>query len=644
MFSPLAYMGVPCVYTPLSAKDFISKSIHDATLVVKGTNIYTPKHWLNKVDQFNLGMDYNGYPVDRSGYLDLTGSTGFKPRYDAPEDTLYNVAPTPFKVWNNIVQRSSLPDGTHYLSLVPRSDSINPKPELEYFNHLDALPLAMYVRIYRDYFMNRELMMNYPNTYKLWYPTVDEDFRLPIDPKNIPVGVPSVVSDLFTSRPRFSEDGTNPSFALGTEEHNAVNCLNMEHPLLPDNVMPIILDDPYQAMEIDAYITNPHAYWKDCTINCSNDKQIPIFPILNRPYFADYNTDYFGKVSPFPDLMRHALPTMENTVNYDAYADFQKCFSKGTGSTISSSNYLGVRGSSNPTLMGRNISSDGTITEDDSGSISDLGITALNKNEIVGDFTVSQTINAFRNFKYANILADKLSRTKGTYNQNHRAFFGNDGGLHECTPTYIGGFFQDVIFSDTTVNSGEDVGQRVSNGVSINNGHITSNFMCPDYGYLMTILYIVPNTINEPLGIERNWLATTQDDVYLPEKNMLPSDVLYKYEMDIFQRDSYLPYAFAPKYEYLKHRINKALGLFGCGYSSYDSALLSTRIRSSVFNPWNNKIIPSTELEYSRNPTFDRNAFSDKINPLFDCQCAITCNIIAPMPYQAKPTKIGGLL
>lgn len=121
-------------------------------------------------------------------------------------------------------------------------------PENEQYGkwEINALPLVMYNKIHRDYYMNQNLMQNNKN----WFPTNDKEFILPYN---------------------------NVYEIDGKTYNNYVNKIG--------NV----------GLEL-TYFDDHYQYYCNTEEDCK--------PYLNKLHFRQFRGDYFTTASPFPDLMR----------------------------------------------------------------------------------------------------------------------------------------------------------------------------------------------------------------------------------------------------------------------------------------------------------------------------------------------------
>lgn len=121
---------------------------------------------------------------------------------------------------------------------------------------INALPLVMYNKIHRDYYMNQNLMQNNKN----WFPVNDKDFILPYE------------NTYVIEQQTYS---------------NYVNCIGV------------------RALEL-FYIDRDDQYYCDEEETCK--------PFLNKLHFRQFRGDYFTTASPFADLIRGDAEEIDQSI------------------------------------------------------------------------------------------------------------------------------------------------------------------------------------------------------------------------------------------------------------------------------------------------------------------------------------------
>ena len=121
---------------------------------------------------------------------------------------------------------------------------------------INALPLVMYNKIHRDYYMNQNLMQNNKN----WFPSNDKEFILPYN-------------NVYTIN--------------GETYNNYVNVIGKNGLDINYN------DDNYQ-------------YYCSTEVDCK--------PYLNKLHFRQFRGDYFTTASPFPDLIRGNVDDVDSII------------------------------------------------------------------------------------------------------------------------------------------------------------------------------------------------------------------------------------------------------------------------------------------------------------------------------------------
>lgn len=137
---------------------------------------------------------------------------------------------------------------------------------------------------------------------------------------------------------------------------------------------------------------------------------------------------------------------------------------------------------------------------------------------------ISITLDMLRELNAAQIELEKMARTDGSYKEFMEALYGKSPSRsRRYNPVYIGGTYQPIVLEDVLQTSstdetspqGNDVGHMYS-ASSGRLGHFTSD----DFGYIMTVMSIVPDTYYSQ-GLHRMWLRQTQEDLMFPTRTRL---------------------------------------------------------------------------------------------------------------------------
>lgn len=129
-------------------------------------------------------------------------------------------------------------------------------------------------------------------------------------------------------------------------------------------------------------------------------------------------------------------------------------------------------------------------------------------------------LNQFRELIALTVWQERNAMIQaGDYNQFIYAHYRTNPHVDTHEPVYIGGtsdtiYFGDVIqTSETTANS--PLGKQAGLAQVQSRGRV-GHFVCPDFGYIMGVMIISPET-SYSQGIQKLWTRLTQEDFYFPE-------------------------------------------------------------------------------------------------------------------------------
>ena len=232
---------------------------------------------------------------------------------------------------------------------------------------------------------------------------------------------------------------------------------------------------------------------------------------------------------------------------------------------------------------------------------------------------------------------ERNARTNGDYNELIKAQFGYDPRVHDKNPIYIeqSGTYQSIVFNEVVQTSESTstspLGQTSGRGISLANGQ-NFRFNSPDYGYIMAILSIVPDTVYTQ-GLSRMLSRTSQSDYYFPILNNLAPQAILNQEL--FQSgtnvDSNL-FGYQERYEEFKSRENIASGLMALPHTvaDYDASALMARRFTTLPTLSNSMVSLSPQ-------NVDMSVFSVKDEPPFDVVFTDLVDKVSPMPFITVP-------
>lgn len=465
---------------------------------------------------------------------------------------------------------------------------------------ISALPYVLYNKIVKEY-QNSNLLQNNPH----WYPeNENHDMILPYN----------ATGAVTTS----DYDNPTKAFVSGTSEEliNAVNSGTEDAPV-------------YES-----------------------------YPWLNVLQFAQRKGDYFNTGSPFPDLIRGDIPTLETVTSGIDWDNLFGNFTPGEGEFADNHflalNTLGETGSTdrkdakffvtellyNSGAFNTNSHAENNVRpvwmQSSSPLYNESIVKALNaRTQQSINFSMSQ----WRYLATMTVLRERMALTDGSYNELIKAMFGHNPRWHNHGAVYCGGTRQPIVFSEV-VNTAESatapLGDVAGRAVSSQNNdviHVHSD----DYGCFMTVLVITPDEYMSQ-GVDKMWSRLENAEQYLPILNNLSPDVTKNKELyvsgtnttdeDVFNHQE--------RFAYYKSRRNEVSGLLSLSISKIGDlgAWLMQRLFSST---------PQFNAEFNRGILTDNEkaVFASTNQAEFNVVIGSNMRFIAPIPEDSRPSDMG---
>lgn len=252
------------------------------------------------------------------------------------------------------------------------------------------------------------------------------------------------------------------------------------------------------------------------------------------------------------------------------------------------------------------------------------------------------TIDSIRRCESATLILEKMAKTDGSYAQYAKAFFGErPKSAYDFRPTYVGGSYQSVLYSQVLNTTSDNQGKVTGIGVSSGSGNI-GRFHSDDYGIFMTIMTIMPDTYYCQ-GLQREDTYTVAEDFYLPERSQLGMQGVLEKEIynqdDSQESENEKLFGYQNIYDELRYRanevhgdvadVNSGSGSVGASFSPY----IQTRFFQSAPT-----LTPSFLTTENNIPN---NWLSAQDEPPFIVQIANKVQAVRPVPYRAKPATFG---
>lgn len=276
------------------------------------------------------------------------------------------------------------------------------------------------------------------------------------------------------------------------------------------------------------------------------------------------------------------------------------------------------------------------------GSSQAVWANAFNNTFAISSIASSLTIENIRKCESATLILEKMAKTDGSYAQYAKAFFGErPKSAYDFRPTYVGGSYQSVVYSQVLNTTSDNQGKVTGIGISSGNGNI-GRFHSDDYGLFVTIMTIVPDTYYCQ-GLNREDTYEVAEDFYLPERAQLGMQGVLEKEIynqtdDMADENDKL-FGYQNIYDELRYRANEVHGDVADVDSASGSvgASFSPYIQTRYF-----KSAPTLTPSFlTMEDNINNSWLSAKDEPPFIVQIANKVQAVRPVPYRARPATFG---
>lgn len=374
-------------------------------------------------------------------------------------------------------------------------------------------------------------------------------------------------------------------------------------------------------------------------ISVKNNPSIPEgdSPItFGKLHYRDWTQDYFTSAVPFAQRGEPASFGLggDAPVIVRSNRDYNMFFGIDSDSTIK----FGANRTSSPTgslyLSGANATAP-------TWAVSGEGAGLAASNLVVDLSSASAiTVEQLRTALIAQSEMETMARTDGSYAEFGLAFFGKVSKVaHSYKPTYIGGTYQPLVFTEvvqtsattTDVGSASPLGAQAGHGISASSGNI-GHITCDDYGYIMVVASIMPDTYYCQ-GLHRMWTRLTQDDMYLPDRAKLGMQAVKNQELYFSgslstDRDIFAYQGRADEYRYMENTIHgKIADSTNSSFFPYTQA----RIFESV---------PGYSQDFALADDVRKDYLFSQVESAYTAQFAFSIRAVRPLPYKAIPAQL----
>lgn len=496
----------------------------------------------------------------------------------------------------------------------------------------NALKFMAYLRIYRDYYLNKKIYCKYLER------CINGDYKI-----------------------------ENPLYESGSETHPNEYLTTAQVTKIYNFLFP--LDDSDFRLGT--------AQWNDL----ANDDEI-IQYLFGEMQYRDFVDDYFTSATLEPIF--GTMPTINGTILGNTL--FERV--QGIGGTNGTTNLTSLSG-----LLGYGEFKDGTLTQKQLGLFGVAnnnvsGATAPKNKYIMGGFTnnaqspfaqqrldqtndawhdtlitedakyqdfidafnntlrlkvkdlaTNFTIDQIRQAESATLILEKLCKSDGSYRDFAKVMFGVDPkSAYDFRPTYFGGTYQPIKYAQVINTAGTATniqGDITGSGLSSGKGYIGSMF-CDDYGVFIGIMSIMPDTYYCQ-GLDRQDTYKTAEEFYLPDRAELGKQAILNKELynDPQDIDNDNIFAWQNRYDELRYRANEVHGELADETNNTAKPYIQTRF----FNER-----PTLTPEFL---TTDGNIDDDWLSEDVDLHTPFIVQVgnivtaIRPLPYRAEPATFG---
>ncbi|QCS37098.1 major capsid protein [Tortoise microvirus 54] len=370
---------------------------------------------------------------------------------------------------------------------------------------------------------------------------------------------------------------------------------------------------------------------------------------ITKLRYRDYADDYF--TSAFPSPQRGTAPTLDMTLTPIDLPDLfnvDGLIAANTGLLSSGIPTLGTPIYLKDSLISGTPSNSfftGNSTHPYSQATINAGRQTLVDvlNSAVAPFDdiharSSITLNNIRELAVAQSELEKMAKTDGSYADFGLTFFGRQSkNAVDYRPVYVGGTMQSINFSEVlqTTNTVETpLGAYAGHGISYaNNGYI-GRLDCDDYGYLMVVCSVIPDTYYSQ-GLDRLWFRSLQSEMFLPDRARLGMREILNKEL------------------YFSNNAETDEDIFAYQNPFDEYRYVPNRISGKIADPTNESFFAYTQSrEFNSTPSFSQSFATMQNNVRSDylvaptevpytAQFSIKCRAVRPLPYHPIPSNLG---
>lgn len=384
-------------------------------------------------------------------------------------------------------------------------------------------------------------------------------------------------------------------------------------------------DNPTKAFVPGSSIIEPSAEKDDL----GNYQSYPWLNILQR---SQRKGDMFNTGSPFPDLIRGDIPTLDIT---SSNIDWESAFlNPDNPQQTIIPGFLGF----SPTfkLLGGGafdtVGQNGIITPDGTR----IALDTLNKVTVQN---IAFSMSQWRYLAAMTVMKERLALTDGSYNQLVKSMFGHNPRWHEHQVVFCGGDRQPIIFSEvvnTTESENAPLGDIAGRAVSASGGN-TIHVHSDDFGMFMAVLVITPDEYLSQ-GVDKHFSLLENAEQYFPILNNLSPDATKNKELFVSGNNEVDEdvFNYVERFSYLKSRRNQIAGLLALPISKIGDvgAWVINRLFGNT---------PQFNFNFNLGVPTDNEKAVWSATDMAEFNAVIGCSMtyIAPIPETSRPSDMG---
>lgn len=258
------------------------------------------------------------------------------------------------------------------------------------------------------------------------------------------------------------------------------------------------------------------------------------------------------------------------------------------------------------------------------------------------------TLEKLRELAVNQTIQEKMARTDGSYGEFGLTFYGERSkSAFDYRPVFIGGNTQSIIFTEVLQTSASTtdspLGTYAGHGVSSENQGYIGRVHTDDYGFIMLLACVMPD-VYYTQGLDRQFFRELQSDFYLPERAQLGMRPILNKELFV-QADTVVDddgnevneglWAYQDIFDEFRYKQNRVAG---------DMALDSDTAPGSFFNPYTQFRHFDQLFNYGQSFARADDVRTDYLSAPSETPYIVTFDFnircVEPLTYRARPASI----